>query len=321
MSRVYKSSRAARAAFLAGVESAQRLQDFPPQVILETTAACNLRCAHCAHDVMTRARGHMAMSLYRRLIDEIAERAPDTEVWPTFYGEAFILEYRLFYMLQYAKRRGLTNLVLNTNGTRFSGQVAEWVIESGLDLVMFSLDGFTAPVFERIRVGARRDEVYANVERLLEMKARRGLETPRVEVQFSLMEANEHEADEFRAYWLARGADVKVREKLTWVGAVAAANLDPEMKRIACPWALRTCAIHWNGDVVACAVDYDGQFVAGNAAGRSIHEIWTGHHRRLQELHLSHDFDRLPAPCRTCLDWQVAGGAVHYQSGAVSGGA
>lgn len=314
MSPIYKGDPSAKSAFLDRVESVQRIHDFPPQVVIETTAACNLRCSHCGHDVMTRPKGHMPMALYRRLVDEIAEVAPATEVWPTFYGEAFILDYRLFYMLQYAKRRGLTNVVLNTNGTRFTAEVAEWVIESGLDLVMFSLDGFSADVFESIRVGARRDEVYRNVERLLEIKARRRAAAPRVEVQFSMMEANQHEVDEFRAYWLERGADVKVREKLTWGGTVDASNLDPGLRRIACPWAMRTCAIHWNGDVVACAVDYDGRFVAGNTATATIREIWTGAHRRLQQQHLDHAFAELPSPCRDCLDWQVAGGAEHYRA-------
>lgn len=314
MSPLYQRDRLSKATFLARLESGQQLHDFPPQIVIETTAACNLRCVHCSHRVMTRPKGHMAMALYRRIIDEIAESAPGTEVWPTFYGEAFVLEYRLFYMLQYAKRRGLTNLVLNTNGTRFGDEVAEWVIESGLDVVMFSLDGFSAPVFESIRVGARRDQVFANIERLLELKAACRAATPRVEVQFSMMDANEHEVDAFRAYWLARGADVKIREKLTWGGSVAAANLDPHLQRIACPWALRTCAIHWNGDVVACAVDYDGRFVASNVERHTIREIWNGAHRALQNLHFTHDFGRLPLPCRDCLDWQVAGGAEHYRA-------
>lgn len=312
MSPIYKGDAAAKAAFLAGVESRQRLHDFPPQVVIETTAACNLTCSHCSHDAMTRPKGHMPMALYKRIVDEIAERAPETEVWPTFYGEAFVLEYRLFYMLQYAKQRGLTNLVLNTNGTRFSSETAQWVIESGLDLVMFSLDGFSAPVFEAIRVGASRDEVYANVEGLLELKAKLGAMKPRVEVQFSMMDANAHEADAFKAHWLARGADVKIREKLTWTGTVEASNLDASLPRIACPWALRTCAIQWTGDVVACAVDYDARFVAGNVNTESIHAVWNGGHRRLQQLHLEHAFDALPAPCHDCLDWQVAGGAEHY---------
>ncbi len=211
MSPLYKGDMADKEVFLRGLEARQHLHDFPPQVIIETTAACNLTCAHCRHDAMTRPVGHMPMALYRQIVDEIAERAPHTEVWPTFYGEAFLLDYRLFYMLQYAKGRGLTNLVLNTNGTRFSGEVAEWVIESGLDLVMFSLDGFSSAVFESVRVGANRDEVFANVERLLEIKARRGAST-RVEVQYSMMDVNEHEVGQFREYWLARGADVKSRE-------------------------------------------------------------------------------------------------------------
>lgn len=311
---IYKGDAAAKTAFLARLESDQRVHDFPPQVVIETTAACNLKCAHCGHASMTREIGHMPMTLYRRIVDEIAATAPATEVWPTFYGEAFILDYRLFYMLQYAKRKGLTNLVLNTNGTRFNRDVAEWVIESGLDLVMFSLDGFSAPVFESVRVGAKRDVVFANIERLLEIKAQRGLRTPRVEVQYSMMDVNEHEVEPFREYWLARGADVKVREKLTWAGTVAAPNLDPSVSRIACPWALRTCAIHWNGDLVACAVDYEGRWVSGNVWRETVQEIWNGPHRRFQELHLAHDFNNLPGPCRTCLDWQVAGGAEHYHA-------
>ncbi len=316
MNKTYKVDKAAKESHLLEVEQKQDHHSFPPQVVIETTAACNLTCSHCGHSTMQRVKGHMPMHLYRKIIDEIAAAQPGTEVWPTFYGEAFLLDYRLFYMLEYAKKKGLTNLVLNTNGSRFSAEVAEWVIDSKLDLIMFSVDGFSAPVFESIRVGAKRDEVFANVERLLKIKARRGLSTPLIEVQYSMMDENEHEVETFRDYWLERGASVKIREKLTWGGTVTASNLSSSIKRIACPWAIRTCAIHWNGDLVACAVDYDGKFVAGNVKDRTIAEIWNQEHRVLAEQHLSHDFANLPAPCNGCLDWQVAGGAVHISSSA-----
>jgi radical SAM protein with 4Fe4S-binding SPASM domain len=312
MSSPYKIDAHAKLAFLQSVESRLQPQPFPPQVIIETTAACNLTCAHCGHGSMERAKGHMPMALYRRIIDEIADCAPNTEVWPTFYGEAFLLDYRLYYMLRYATQRGLTNLILNTNGTRMTEEVADWVLDSGLRIIMFSLDGFTAPTFESIRRGARRDEVFANVERLLAMKARRGGNTPRVEVQYSMMDANEHEVDAFKASWLERGADVKVREKLTWTGYTDAPNLRKDLRRIACPWAIRTCAIHWNGNIVACAVDYEGRYVAGNVGAQSIATIWNRSHRHLQAMHLRHEFTDLPEPCRNCLDWQVGGGAQHF---------
>ncbi len=312
MIKTYKTDQATKEAFLRSIEAKQEHHPFPPQVVIETTAACNLTCSHCGHRTMQRAKGHMDMGLYRKIIDEIAEVQPDTEAWPTFYGEAFLLGYRLYYMLEYAKKKGLTNVVLNTNGTCFSGEMAEWVIDSGLDLIMFSLDGFSAPVFESIRVGAKRDEVFANVERLLEIKAQRDASHLRVEVQYSVMDENEHEVETFRQHWLERGAHIKIREKLTWGGTVEANNLNPAIHRIACPWALRTCAIHWNGDLVACAVDYDGHYVAGNVNTQSIAEVWNGKHRELAEQHLAHEFEHLPAPCYDCLDWQVAGGAAHF---------
>lgn len=314
MSRLYRADPETKLAFLRHVESHLTPAAFPPQVIIETTAACNLRCAHCGHGTMRRAKGHMSMPLYKRIVDEIAETAPHTEVWPTFYGEAFLLDYRLFYMLRYARQRGLTNLVLNTNGTRITEEVAEWILDSGLRVIMFSLDGFTSPTFEAIRCGADRDSVFANIERLLAKKARHRGPTPLVEVQYSMMDGNEHEVDMFKEYWLSRGTDVKIREKMTWAGRVDAPNLNAQLARVACSWAVRTCAIHWNGDMVACAVDYEGQFVAGNVRSSTIADLWQGQHRRLETLHLQHAFDELPSPCRTCLDWQVGGGAQHFQA-------
>jgi hypothetical protein len=43
VSRLYQADRRARESFLAGIEARQRLYDFPPQVVIETTAACNLK--------------------------------------------------------------------------------------------------------------------------------------------------------------------------------------------------------------------------------------------------------------------------------------
>ena len=59
--------------------------------------------------------------------------------------------------------------------------------------------GFTAPTFEAIRCGADRDAVFANIERLLAMKARHAGPPPIVEVQYSMMEGNEHEVEPFKA--------------------------------------------------------------------------------------------------------------------------
>ncbi len=309
----YKIGAESKQAFLQNVEKGLHHFDFPPQIIVETTSACNLRCIHCSHASMKRPIGHMKEALWRKIIDEIAETAPATEVWPTFYGEALILKRRISDWIRYAADRGLTNLVLNTNGTLLSDEMIHAMIDSGLHRFIVSLDGFRPETFEKIRLGARHDVVYPQVERLLQLKRDRGARHMTVEVQFSMMEENEAEVEDFRRYWLARGAIVKTREKLTWTGTKEAANLDSALERIACPWAVRTCAIHWNGNVVACAVDYEGGWVSGNVGQETIESIWNSSHKQFVENHLQHHFDVLPELCRQCLDWQVGGGAAHEE--------
>jgi radical SAM protein with 4Fe4S-binding SPASM domain len=304
---------------LLRVEAGLREHPFPPQLVVETTAYCNFRCRHCHHDELRRKKGIMKRELWSKIVGEVAERAPDCEVWPTFYGEALMMRDRLFRRVREARELGLKNLVLNSNGSFCRGPFIDEILTCGLRRFLLSLDGFTAETFERIRYtrdpNGTHERVYAGVRQLLERKRElddRGIETPKIICQFSKMDENEHEAEPFAAYWLSQGADVKIREKVTWTGFVEAGNLTRDYgQRIACPWGHNTCAIHWNGDVVACAVDSEGQFTAGNINDTSLEAIWNTTLRSFRAAHREHRWDDLPVLCRACVDWQAVG-AAHY---------
>lgn len=303
---------------LITIERALKDFEFPPQIIVETTSVCNMKCAHCNHKIMERPKFHMSDEIYKKIIDEIAEIAPDTEVWPTFYGEAFALGYKLFERLRYARDKGLTRLVLNSNGKLLDKKdYIDQILTSGLKRFILSLDGFKKETFERIRVGGNRDKIYAAVEKLLERKKELGLEFPIVQCQFSAIDDNALEVPEFRRHWESRGAEVKVRNMLSWTnsGDVVAKNLDYETDfRIACPWGNNTMAIHANGNIVACAVDYEGHFVAGNVQYESLRDIWRdGHYEKLRKIHREHRWEELPDVCKTCPDWQAVG-AEYYEN-------
>jgi radical SAM protein with 4Fe4S-binding SPASM domain len=282
-------------------------KDFPPQIILETTAFCNMKCIHCGHKTMERPKGNMNIQLYKKIIDEIARVNPDTELWMTYYGEALLLKYKLYYMIKYAKEKGLRYIVLNTNGMLLDDEMGDLIIESGLDRFIFSIDGFTTETYEKIRVGGKRDIVYNNIININNKIKQRNLKKPYLEVQFSIMEENEHELEAFLEFWRKEGIYIKLREKLTWGGTVEANNLDVNQARIACPWAVTNCAVTWSGDLVACAVDYNGKVSCGNLWEFSIKELWNGSHQELVRLHMEHRFDQLPELCRNCLDWQAVG--------------
>ncbi|AFL69728.1 radical SAM/SPASM domain-containing protein [Sulfurospirillum barnesii] len=303
---------------LLAIEKNLEQHAFPPQIVVETTSVCNMKCAHCNHKIMKRPKFHMSNDIYCKIIDEIALLAPDTEVWPTFYGEAFTLGDKLFERLCYARDKGLRNLVLNSNGKLLGRKdYIDQILTSGLKRFILSLDGFKKETFERIRVGGNRDKIYANVEKLLSRKKELGLEFPIIQCQFSAIDDNALEVAAFKDFWEVRGAEVKVRNMLSWTnsGDVVASNLDYETDfRIACPWGNNTMAIHANGNIVACAVDYEGNFVAGNVEEKSLKDIWQhDHYQKLRKIHREHRWNELPEVCKTCPDWQAVG-AEYYEN-------
>jgi radical SAM protein with 4Fe4S-binding SPASM domain len=302
---------------LVNIEKKLQEWDFPPQIVIETTSVCNQKCIHCNHKIMKRAKQHMDMDIFKKIIDDIAQTAPNTEVWPTFYGEATTLGDKLYKMLRYSRDKGLTNMVLNSNGVLLDRH--NWIDEiltSGLKRLIFSLDGFTSEVFNKIRVGGDRDKIYKSIEKLLKRKKELKLEFPVIQCQFSIMEENKDEVDIFREYWESQGAEVKTRPMLSWTnsGDVKANNLDYYTTfRIACPWANNTMAIHQNGNVVTCAVDYEGKCIIGNVKDYTLKELWDKHNEIVRKPHIENRWQDIPDICKTCPDWQVAG-AKYYKN-------
>ena len=88
---------------------------FPPQLVIETTSYCNYKCIHCSHREMIRPQQHMDREVYNKIVEEVGKKSPNCEIWPTFYGEAFILGDELWDMLDYADKVGCKNLVLKRN--------------------------------------------------------------------------------------------------------------------------------------------------------------------------------------------------------------
>jgi radical SAM protein with 4Fe4S-binding SPASM domain len=284
---------------------------FPPQLVVENTSYCNLKCIHCSHQEMTRKPQHMERDLWNKIVSEVATGMPSCELWPTFYGEALILKDELWNRLDFAAKAGCKNLVLNSNGTLLNRwNNYENILSSPLKRFILSLDGFSKEVFEKVRHKAKWDTVYPSVEELCRKHKERGLTYPVIIVQFSVMEQNAHEVEDFSNHWKSFGAEVKVRPMLEWgsVGSIRTKTIKhDDTFRIACPWANNTMAIHQDGSVVACAVDYDRKFCIGNIRDMTIKEAWHILGEHLRSVHKDHLWDQLPDICKSCGDWQTAG--------------
>ena len=308
---------------LLEIEGRLKEHAYPPQVVLENTSICNLTCIHCSHRELQRTRRHMKRPLWNKIVEELGANAPYTEIWPTFYGEALIMGYKgeLWDRLDYADKVGCRNLVLNSNGTLLDRwDNIDKILASPLRRFILSLDGLSKETFELIREKAKWEEVYPQVEELCRRRLARGQKYPVIIAQFSVMKQNAHEVDAYRAFWEARGAEVKVRPMLEWTatGTVRTDTIVHDSDfRIACPWGNNTMAIHQDGSVVACAVDYEGKLKVGNVGEITVKEAWQRLGERLRRPHREHRWKDIPDLCKGCGDWQVAG--AEYEEETVEG--
>src|SRR5205823_3331788 len=138
-------------------------------------------------------------------------------------------------------------------------------------------------------------------------------------VQFSVMKENASEVETFSSYWKEQGAEVKIRPMLEWTGSGQIHSdtiIHDSEFRIACPWANNTMAVHQDGRVVTCAVDYDARYVAADLRSQSIREAWQILRDAVRAPHREHRWAELPDTCKGCGDWQVAG--AEYESEAVA---
>ena len=306
---------------LLNIEQELQEHTFPPQLVVENTSYCNIKCIHCSHKDMTRKPRHMERELWEKIVTEVAQEMPHCELWPTFYGEALLLKDKLWNRLDYAAEVGCTNLVLNSNGTLLD----RWdnynkILKSPLKRFILSLDGLSKETFEHIRAKAKWDKVYPAVETLCQLREERGQTYPVIIVQFSVMNENAHEIPEFQKFWQERGAEVKIRPMLEWatVGSIRTETIVHHGTfRIACPWGNNTMAIHQDGSVVTCAVDYDRKFSVGNIRDMTIKEAWHLLGEQVRKVHRDHRWEELPDICKPCGDWQTAG--AQYEKKQVSG--
>jgi MoaA/NifB/PqqE/SkfB family radical SAM enzyme len=106
------------------------------------------------------------------------------------YGEP-LLNLRTPQLIRRAKSYLLrTGLSTSLSVQRFD---AEAYVESGLDLMVLSIDGATQPVYQRFRRNGDLELVLANVRKLVDAKRRLGKRTPLLSWKFLAFEHNAHE--------------------------------------------------------------------------------------------------------------------------------
>lgn len=273
----------------------ERPWGLPTHVMLEPSTFCNLRCTLCPVTAgLGRPQGHMAPELFRRVIDQIGDTALLGLLWD--WGEPFV-NPAIYDLIAYAKAKGMA-LVSSTNGHLFADQSqADRVVESGLDTIIFAIDGLTQETYVRYRGDGDLATALDGVRTVVRRRRELGSRTPVVNLRFIVMRHNEHEIPRLRELAAELGVDAltlktlnpgsqdpySAEEKHQHDDMVPS---DPRYRRFrdgrrrradnpcAEPW--NGTVIHWNGTVCSCTYDTQDRRVLGDLSRESLAEVWWG---------------------------------------------
>lgn len=284
---------------------------FPLHLDIDPTNRRNLSCSMCPRTwYLKEGRqewnpagrpGNMEFEFYLRLIEEGAARGLKS-LKLNFLGEP-LLYPRLEEMVAAAAGAGLW-VMLNTNATLLTAEMSERLLRAGLTDIFFSFDSPYPETYEQIRVGAKFDRTLANIRAFMDTRERLGHLAVQTRASMVLAEGLDPEAMEtVKADYLKLFRNLKVAE--ISFGLPTVMGLDYEKAHglfpgFVCPDFFRRMFIFWDGPAGPCCGDWERRLIMGDAAGKSLAEIWLGpEYRSLREAHVSGRYESMAA-CRAC---------------------
>lgn len=130
------------------------------QLNVEIAGPCNLGCVTCPQAPINggRERGFrvmMTLEEFKKVVDDACQYRPLTRpLCISLHGSGEpTLNRSLPSMIKYAKSKGRTYVSFFTHGNRLSRDLAEEVIESGINEVTVSMIGFDRETYNRSMVG------------------------------------------------------------------------------------------------------------------------------------------------------------------------
>ena len=154
------------------------LKSYPVKIYVEPTQRCNLNCITCSPK-RRRYQSDMPINLFDRIKESLFPYAAEVNFF--LNGEPTLAD-NLSYMLKSSAPYTFLPKIF-TNGTNISDAMGELLVNTGC-FVNISFDGASANVFERVRRGARFEDVVNNITKLQKIHA--AVQNPRFHLRLAV---------------------------------------------------------------------------------------------------------------------------------------
>lgn len=284
----------------------QIVGEFPLHVDLEATRKCNLRCPMCIRTIKlergeTVEERDMDFKLFKKVVDEGSENGLYS-IKLNYLGEP-LMNKNLPKMVEYAKKRGILEVMFNTNGTLLTEKISRKLIDAGLDRMLLSFDSPIKERYESIRVGAKFDQVIDNFRTLIKLRDEAGLRKPVLRVNMVKMRENVAEVPKLLELWKPIADLIATQDYINpqWKDRLGRQVIELEIHpNFVCPQIYQRLIVNYNGKIGMCCFDFEAEMGLGNAWDQKIKDVWLG--ERMQEIRRLHNegkWQEIP-PCARC---------------------
>lgn len=271
----------------------------PTQLAVETVSACNAGCIMCPSSAMKREKAVMRPEVHQTILRKISEwGAPISLITHAGLGEP-LLDRMLEERIQQEKKVFPdAQVIVYTNGSLLDEERALKLIDSGVDIVSFSINGFRKETYEAV-MKLPRDNTYKNVERFCEIKQKLG---SKVGMCVSLIKTDlcsQQELEEYKQFWETKKIQVITPPWISWGN-----HFEHSIRKhqLPCFYIWKTMMIDQDGTVKMCCEDYDSQYPLGNIMTQSPSEIFNSARMQQQRIdQLNGNFSR-PEICKNCTE-------------------
>jgi MoaA/NifB/PqqE/SkfB family radical SAM enzyme len=319
----------------------QRVSDFDPgqfplNLNVEVTTRCNLACTFCTQTSLRSEQiGDFSDLLYQRLLEE-GENNNLATVNLNGLGEPLLRKDMPSY-IRLAKDHGVLDVMFHTNGTVMTDSVADSLISSGLDRIIFSVDSPRKATYESMRItkvsfdkarnepgyhakGFPWEKIVRNVRKFVARRDLSGQLAPMVRATMVMTDTTVDEVPDLLKLWQEDVDQITVQD-LTWrtkllddedwknqESSALPTNFDTIRDRaieakvgFTCPYLYQSTYAFFGGLVIPCSnPNAREHMIMGDLDEESLTEIWNGKkYRELRKLHESGRWHEHPL-CRNC---------------------
>ncbi|MEN7982329.1 MAG: radical SAM protein [Nanoarchaeota archaeon] len=275
-----------------------KLKTYPLSMIICPGNICNLNCQLCPVGLKEsgRDKGLMKFSLFKKIIDECGPYL--YEIYLYNWGEP-LLNKDIFKMISYAKKFNIKTII-SSNLMIFDKELKEKLVNSGLDMIIVSLDGASKKSVSKYQKGSDFEKVFGRMNEIIDFRNKERKITPLVSWRFLVNKHNENELEEARCLakknkideicfipmlpnmgkYVLRTEEESFGDLERWIPLEDTYSYFNKKtgkfkeSNPPCNWMWLSASVNWDGSVSPCCGIWHKKFDFGDVSKDSFIKIW-----------------------------------------------